>query len=159
MRKGALAWILGHLLETVLCLLLAAMATVIISQVIARYVIEAPLSWSEEMARFLLMWLSMLSAAYAFKLKAHFALTFVVQAVPASLQRVIRLLVFLAVAGFLGVFVVMSVVFVSGVGGHIAPALRIPMEIPYSASIAGGLLMLYYLAKGFWQEMRTGQWS
>ena len=52
----------------------------------------------------------------------------------------------------------MSVIFVSGVEGHIAPALRIPMEIPYSASIVGGVLMLYYLVKDFWQEMRAGQW-
>jgi len=152
-------WFWRNPLEAVLCGLIAVMATVIMSQVVARYLFEAPLSWSEELARFLLIWLSMLSAAYAFKLKAHFALTFIAQAVPARLQRILQLLVFLAVVGFLGVFVIMSVIFVHGVEGHIAPALRIPMEIPYSASIVGGLLMLYYVVKGFFQTLRADPWS
>jgi TRAP-type C4-dicarboxylate transport system permease small subunit len=152
-------WLWREPLEVVLCGLIATMATIIMGQVVARYIFEAPLSWSEELARFLLMWLSMLSAAYAFKLKAHFALIFVVQNVPVKLRRLLQLLVFLAASGFLGLFVVMSVIFVRGVEGHIAPALRIPMEIPYSASIVGGLLMLYYVVKGFWHEVRGGLWN
>ena len=72
--QATLRWIWRNPLESVLCGLIFAMAAVTFSQVVARYVVQAPLSWSEELARFLLMWLSMLSAAYAFKLKAHFAL-------------------------------------------------------------------------------------
>lgn len=150
-------WLGRHPLEAVLCGLLSAMATVIFSQVVARYVFEAPLSWSEELARFLLMWLSMLSAAYAFKLKAHFALTFVARSLPAAAQRALRLAVLLVVAVFLIVFVAMAVKFVIGVHGHIAPALRIPMEIPYSSAIVGGVLMLYYLLKTFWQDFRASR--
>ena len=66
--------VLQHPLETAVCGLLIAMTIVVFSQVVARYIFEAPLSWSEELARFLLMWLSMLSAAYAFKTKSHFFL-------------------------------------------------------------------------------------
>ena len=53
-------------LEIALVFLLVAMTLTVFSQVIARYIFEAPLSWSEELARFILIWLSMLSAAYAF---------------------------------------------------------------------------------------------
>lgn len=145
-----------HPLEAALCVLLVAMAAVTFGQVLARYVFQAPLSWSEELARFLLMWLSMLSAAYAFKLKAHFALRFVVGSLPASVQRVVAAVVSLVVAGFLAVFVVFAVQFVNGVEGHVAPALQIPMELPYSSAIVGGVLMLYYVLRQFWAEV-TGR--
>ena len=61
-------------LELCICVILVILTLTVFSQVIARYIFQAPLSWSEELARFLLMWLSMLSAAYAFKVKSHFAL-------------------------------------------------------------------------------------
>ncbi|MGI9303227.1 MAG: TRAP transporter small permease [Gammaproteobacteria bacterium] len=136
---------------------MSAMALVTFAQVIARYVFEAPLSWSEELARFLLMWLAMLSAAYAFKLRAHFALRFVVDACPAWLQKVVGIVTALVVAGFLTVFVVVSIKFVLGVEGHLAPALQIPMEIPYSSAIAGSSLMLYYVVKNAWSDFVTAR--
>ena len=75
-------------LEIVLVFLLVAMTLTVFSQVIARYIFEAPLSWSEELARFILIWLSMLSAAYAFKTKSHFALTILVTKLPEKQQKV-----------------------------------------------------------------------
>ena len=75
-----------HPLETVICAILVTMTVVVFSQVIARYVLQQSLSWSEELARFLLLWLSMLSAAYAYKIKAHFALQVVVSRFPEKLR-------------------------------------------------------------------------
>ena len=152
---STLRWLSRHPLESALCGLITAMAVVTFSQVVARYVFQAPLSWSEELARFLLMWLSMLSAAYAFKIKAHFALRFVLKAFPPEIERYVLLGVSLVVAVFLAAFVYFSVVFVLGVEGHRAPALRIPMELPYSSAIVGGLLMLYYVLKHLWQDLVT----
>ncbi len=144
--------VLRHPLEKVLCVLMSAMALVTFAQVVARYVFEAPLSWSEELARFLLMWLAMLSSAYAFKLRAHFALRFVVDACPEWLQKAVGLGTTLVILGFLLVFVFVSVQFVLGVEGHLAPALQIPMEIPYSSAIVGSSLMLYYVARNAWLD-------
>lgn len=153
---STLKWLSRHPLESALCGLIAAMAVVTFSQVVARYVFQAPLSWSEELARFLLMWLSMLSAAYAFKIKAHFALRFVLKAFSPSVERLVLLGVSLLVAIFLATFIYFSVVFVLGVEGHRAPALQIPMELPYSSAIVGGLLMLYYVLKHLWQDLKMG---
>jgi TRAP-type C4-dicarboxylate transport system permease small subunit len=65
--------IFSNPLESTLCVLLSTLSIVTFSQVIARYIFQAPLSWSEELARFLLLWLAMMSAAYAFKIKASFS--------------------------------------------------------------------------------------
>tara|TARA_E500000331_G_C17114866_1_gene651279 strand:+ start:19 stop:492 length:474 start_codon:yes stop_codon:yes gene_type:complete len=147
--------ILRHPLESFLCVLIGALSIITFSQVVARYVFEAPLSWSEELARFLLLWLAMLSSAYAFKIKSHFALQFVTKIVPSKIQKLISVLVPLLVISFLSGFVFYSIKFVLGVKGHLAPALQIPMEIPYSSSIAGSSLMLYYVVKTFINDIRS----
>ena len=141
--------IFRHPLESVLCVLISALSIVTFSQVVARYIFQAPLSWSEELARFLLLWLAMMSGAYAFKIKAHFSLNFMVNSFPKKIQKIISMFVSLLVIFFLLGFVYNSFKFVLGVKGHLAPALQIPMEIPYSACIVGGLLMLFYVSKTF----------
>ena len=147
--------IFRHPLESFLCVLSGALSIITFSQVVARYVFEAPLSWSEELARFLLLWLAMLSSAYAFKIKSHFALQFVTKIVPSKIQKLISVLVPLLVISFLSGFVFYSIKFVLGVKGHLAPALQIPMEIPYSSSIAGSSLMLYYVVKTFINDIKS----
>ena len=146
--------IFRHPLESFLCVLIGALSIITFSQVVARYVFEAPLSWSEELARFLLLWLAMLSSAYAFKIKSHFALQFVTKIVPSKIQKLISVLVPLLVISFLSGFVFYSIKFVLGVKGHLAPAIQIPMEIPYSSSIAGSSLMLYYVVKTFINDIK-----
>jgi len=147
--------IFRHPLECVLCVLISALSIVTFSQVVARYVFETPLSWSEELARFLLLWLAMLSGAYAFKIKSHFALQFVTKIVPRKIQKFIYVIVSLIVISFLSGFVFYSFKYVLGVKGHLAPALQIPMEIPYSSSIAGSSLMLYYVIKIFIKDLNS----
>ena len=75
-------------LEVVLCVVLVAIVVVTFSQVLFRYVFRTSLDWSEELARFLFLWLAALSSAYAFKTKSHFALRFVVNRFGTGLRTV-----------------------------------------------------------------------
>ena len=133
-------------LEIALVFLLVAMTLTVFSQVIARYIFEAPLSWSEELARFILIWLSMLSAAYAFKTKSHFALTILVSKLPDKHQKITSFCVHIIVAIFFLLICYYSIIFVNSVNGHVAPALQISMQIPYSSIIvASGLISIFSL--------------
>ena len=152
--KSRIGTVLFHPLETTICLLLVAMTAVVFSQVIARYVLETPLSWSEELARFLLLWLSMLSAAYAFKTKSHFALRILVGTFPQKLQSAIALFVHGIVALFFAILLYYSVVFVIGVSGHTAPALQISMQIPYASVVVGSAVILLQVLRSMWLQLR-----
>ncbi len=145
--------ILRYPLETAICCILAALTVVVFSQVVARYVLQAPLSFSEELARFLLMWLSMLSAAYAFRMKSHFALRILVEKMPESIQRKVSIAVHITVTLFFLLILYQGVKYVLGVSGHIAPALQIPMEIPYSSIIVGSALIVWDSSKATWLEL------
>jgi TRAP-type C4-dicarboxylate transport system permease small subunit len=46
---------------------LAAMTLIILLQVFCRYVLNAPLAWPEEIARFLMVWMAFLAAPYAYR--------------------------------------------------------------------------------------------
>ena len=51
-----------------------SMALVVALQVFFRYVLNHSLFWSEELARFLLIWIGVLGAAYAFRTGVHLGL-------------------------------------------------------------------------------------
>jgi len=140
-------------LEIAVSAILVALVAVTFSQVVFRYLLQAPLAWSEELARFLLMWLACLSAAYAFKTKSHFALRFVVDRFEPTVQRWIGSLVTLAVVSFLAVFVWQSFKFTLEVRDMSAPATQMSMAIPYSSALVGSLLMLYYVILNWRQDM------
>jgi len=151
-RNSILAVIRTKPLEVVLCAVLVAMVAVTFSQVLFRYVFRTSLDWSEELARFLFMWLAALSSAYAFKTKSHFALRFVVDRFGMGLQRAVNDLVVLAVSIFLLVFTYQAVIYTLSVTNQTAPGTQISMAIPYSSAVAGGALMLYYVLRNWWSE-------
>ena len=144
-------------LEVAVSSILVALVTVTFSQVVFRYLLQAPLAWSEELARFLLMWMASLSAAYAFKTRSHFALKFVVDRFNPSVQRAIAAFVTLLVASFLVIFAYQSLRFTIEVRNMSAPATQMSMAVPYSSALVGSVLMLYYVIVNWWQDMSAGK--
>ncbi len=142
-------------LEVVLCVVLVAIVAVTFSQVLFRYVFRTSLDWSEELARFLFLWLAALSSAYAFKTKSHFALRFVVNRFGTGLRTVVNDLVVLSVSIFLIVFTYQAVIYTLSVTNQTAPGTQMSMAIPYSSAVVGGALMLYYVLRNWWSERRS----
>ena len=149
---AALRALVRHPLEVAVCTILVALVAVTFSQVVFRYVLQASLSWSEELARFLLMWLAALSTAYAMKTGAHFALHFVVDRTPPAVQRLIGSLVAASAAAFLAVFAYQSLRFAIEVHDMEAPATRMSMAVPYSSAFVGSTLTLYYVLVNWRRE-------
>ncbi len=144
-----------HPLESVLCLFLVATVVVTFSQVITRYFLHVSLSWSEEVARFLFVWIATLGAAYGFKTKSHFAIVFLVNRFSRRLQRLVGTLVVFIASIFLIVFVLESLYLILTVTiDQRAPVTQMSMAVPHSAAPVGGTLMLYYLIRNWWSEFR-----
>ncbi len=152
---GYARMLLRYYLEVIMCSLLVAMVAVTFTQVVSRYVLQISLSWSEEVARFLMMWLAMLGAAYGFKTKSHFAMTLVVNLFRERLRRVIALLITLVLTAFMSLFVVLALqlIFLAMID-QTAPGTQISMAVPYSSGPVGGILMIYYILRNGWTEFR-----
>jgi len=68
----------------------------VIAQVVFRYVFNDPLTWSEELARYLFIWCAFLGWVIASRRRSHLAMTFVVDRLPAPAQTAIGVVIQLA---------------------------------------------------------------
>ncbi|WP_202619136.1 TRAP transporter small permease [Ornithinimicrobium cavernae] len=123
-----------------LCL---GLMTVLISwQVFARFVLGNSLTFSEEVSRFLMIWLTMLGAAYAVRRGSLLAVDLVPELLRGRARFVVNLaahavsLVFYVVLAFYGWNIAQAVAFQS------APATGVSMFWPMFALCAGGALCL-----------------
>jgi TRAP-type C4-dicarboxylate transport system permease small subunit len=110
---------LGFVLVGAAALLLVAMSGILFLQVIYRYVLLLPLPWSEEAARFCLVWFAMLSSCIAGQQGAHFSIRWCLRWFSPTWRELARMLVlalsivvfvFLAYTGFLYLAVVEDLV-------------------------------------------------
>jgi len=131
--------------ETVLWVCMAAMAIVVCTQVFARYVLHNSIPWSEELARFLMIWLGLVGASAVMRYDAHVAITLLQERLPLKTAAGLRLLGRLAVGVFLFMLIregfSLAVFFIR----QKSPALRISMFIPYSSLFISGFLMAAHL--------------
>ncbi len=141
-------------LELSLCLILVAIVGVTFIQVLFRYIFHLSLAWSEELARYLFVWLAALASAYAFKTKSHFALRFLVNRFGKNMQKMIGTFVAFVVSTFLAIFVWKAVEFTVSMANQVAPSTQMSMAVPYSSAIVGGVLMLYYVLRNWWSDIR-----
>src|SRR6202140_5806519 len=74
---------LGKLVEIPAALLVVAEIVTLFAGVVARYGLQRPLVWSDELASILFLWLAMLGAVVAFRRSEHMRMTtFVTKAPP-----------------------------------------------------------------------------
>ena len=145
---------LTWLIERVLIALSVSIAAVVFLQVVFRYLLRQPLFWSEELPRYLLIWMTFLAAALAQRHDAHMNITLVVNWLPPRVRRAVRVLGNLVILGFLGV-VVYSGSLVTGITiQHRSTALQIPMAAVYVALPIGATLMMVYLVLQIVRELR-----
>ena len=149
-----LKWLLKNPLEGVLCLLLIAIVLITFIQVLFRYVFHSSLSWSEELARYMFLWLATLTSAYAFKTGSHFALRFLTNTMGPKLLGITNFLVVTIVSVFLILFTWKAIEYTISMAGQIAPSTGMSMAVPYSSAIVGGALMLYYVVNNWIQSLR-----
>lgn len=142
-------------LELSLCVILVGIVGVTFTQVLFRYIFHLSLAWSEELARYLFLWLAALASAYAFKTRSHFALRFLVDRFGKRIQNLIRSLVAFIVSGFLAIFIWKSLEFTISMSKQVAPSTQMSMAVPYSSVVVGGALMLYYVLRNWWSDIRS----
>jgi TRAP-type C4-dicarboxylate transport system permease small subunit len=93
------------LIETVVAVMFAGMAVILMGQVIARYFFQFPFMWAEEVGIYLFIWIVYLGSAIAYKRRSHLLVDFLVNYLPSAPKRSLELFLHLVVMAFLFVFV------------------------------------------------------
>ena len=96
---SAIAW-LDKVLNGLLSLLMMAMVVVVTWQVLSRYLLGHPSQWTEEVARFLLIWIGLLGGALAYRVRMHLGLDLLGPRLSEQNARRLRSFCDLVVIGF-----------------------------------------------------------
>lgn len=136
---------IDRLVDALLAVMLAAMALAVFYQVVGRYVLGRAPAWSEELARFLLLFVTMLGCASALRPGAHISVTMLFDSASPAWRHRLFWLRDLALAVVLGVVTWQGLGFAELNGTQASPAFEIPMAYPYLALPLGAGLMLVQL--------------
>lgn len=133
-------------LETVAVILLMALLTAVtFAQVVTRYLLGDPLIWSEEAARYLFVWVSMIGAALALREGGHFGLDLLIRPMP-QLKPVLGPLVILVMVMFLVILLKTGIDETRLASMQFAMTFPMRMQWAYLALPVGAGLMLFHIA-------------
>jgi TRAP-type C4-dicarboxylate transport system permease small subunit len=141
--------LVNGVLGTLTVLVFTILVICVVWQVVSRFILGTPSTTTDEIARFLFMWVAFVGAAYTLGLKRHLAIDIVPLILEGPIVRIIRVLVLLIVAAFAGVVMVyggLELMFKTLESGQMTPALRLPMGYVYGAIPFSGAMMLFYCA-------------
>ncbi len=135
--------------EAILILLVTVMTAVCLAQVVWRYVFNDPLIWSEEMSRYLFVWIGYLGAWIAWRKRQHIALDAVLLLRSENARRVLARLVEALVLGFC-LYTSWGNVTLMGISGsQLSAVLQLPMKWVYLAHTVMSVLISVDIVLGW----------
>lgn len=134
-------------MEVFLIIIFTLLVFDVLFQVFSRYVLKASFSWTEELARFSLIWMSILGAAYLNAKREHLSMDFLYRKFSDQTKNkvsiVIEIFIFLfalivmVVGGFNLVYTTLHL-------GQLSGTLRIPLGYIYAILPVSGLLIMWF---------------
>jgi TRAP-type C4-dicarboxylate transport system permease small subunit len=135
------------LAKGLILLFMAGISVVIIAQVFSRYVLQNSISWSEELARYLMIWMALVGASVAFRHGAHVGINLLVDRLSKRIRPWAFLLAKAVIATFLLVLIREGVALGAFFASQKSPAMEISMLWAYSGFFVGGIFMAVHLLR------------
>lgn len=145
--------LLDRIVGGVLALILGVMTVLVFVSVVLRYVLNSPVTWSEELASLLFAWITFVGAFVGFRSRSHIAIDTLVVFLPPAVRRGIGRMVDAVVLGVLGLFVWQGVRLCVTTWGLEFPAMEISRGYLYLSLPLGAALMIVALVEQ-WRDVR-----
>ena len=150
--------VLTKVLAVMLITAMALLVLDIVWGVFTRQVMNQQASWTEELARFLLIWVSLLGGAYAFQAKAHLGVDYFVGKFDPDVAKWVAIFSLLLVVFFaIAIFLVggIKVVYFSLLYSQTTPALGWKMGCVYLAIPISGFFILLFTLENLREVINT----
>ena len=145
---------LNRICEYVVLILLFSMVVVVFLQVIFRFVLHNSLSWSEEFARYIMIWLSFLGISIGVKKKAHIGVEIFANLLKGKAKKALLIFSYLFSFIFFSILIYYGYKILGITKMQVSPSMGISMAIPYSAIFFGSLISIIHLIIIFWEDIR-----
>ncbi len=138
---------LDKLLGGFLVILLASMVLAVLWQIFSRYILNSPNSYTEEVSRFLFIWIGILGAAYASGQQDHLAIDILHHKLDELKRRRLKIGINVLIISFSLVVLVIgggNLVYVNYELGQFSAALNLPLSFVYLVVPLSGILVIGY---------------
>lgn len=123
----------------------ASMVLLTVWQVLTRYILNSPSTWSEELASYIFAWVTILGAAYVFGKREHMAIPIFVELFPIKTQRILAIISEIIILIFAVVILVYGGISITLLGmGQLSSSLGIQMGVFYSVIPISGVFTAIY---------------
>ncbi len=130
-----------RVLRLVCTVLIAAFVVIVLTAVFFRYVVNDSLTWGEQVARYLFIWMIMLGMPILYHEKANVSFDMLLAKLSARKQRVVGVVLDGLVVAFAIFMSVQAIAYIGKVGGNVLEGLGIPQWMVIVAQPIGGLLL------------------
>lgn len=137
--------ILNRSVENLTAAMIATMVILIFIQVVSREIVGSSFAWTEEVARYLMIWSTFLGASFAFQHGAHIGIEFFVSKLPTVFNKIFTVIAALCSSLFFYYMVTYGYEIVGRQMGQTSAALNIPMGYVYLVIPISGILMFINL--------------
>ena len=139
--------------SALLCVLGALMSLIIFLQVFFRFVVYVPFPWSEECARYMMVWMAMLGSVVALRWGRHIGVRVLVEKIPGQgYDRFVVPLVQLCMIAFLAIVAKQGWNLTAFNMHQRSPAMEIPMMIPYLSIPVGAIMMILDIVADMFED-------
>lgn len=146
-----------QVLKWLVIVLMGVMVLNVLWQVFTRFVLRDPSSYTEELARYLLVWVGLIGAAYAASQKMHLAIDILTARLQGKPKHYVEM--FIHACTFLFAFLIMvmgglRLVNLTLTLNQISAALQIKLGYVYLALPLSGIIIMFYAAHFFAEQLR-----
>jgi len=138
---------LDRVIEKLLITIFGLMVINVIWQVITRYFSENPSSFTDELSRYLMIWLGILGAAYVTGKNEHVSIDFFIKKISVKNRKILTLFITLSIICFAIIALVIGggrLVYITLILQQYSPSLKIPLALVYSILPISGILIIFY---------------
>lgn len=135
-----------------LSIMFAVMVAAIFLQVIMRYVFNDANAWSEELARYTFVWLTLLGSSVAVRKCTHMRVDYFINMMPKKLVTLLNIITNAALIVFFLVIIKYGFDLVVITFKQKSAGLGIPMAFPYLALPVGSILMLMFTIESYFAK-------
>ena len=133
--------ILSRILEVILVIILTSMVGLVFGNVVARYVFNSAITWAEEVARFLFVWLTFVGASFGLMKGLHLGMDIIVARLKPHTRSIVEVVNGIITLTFLGVWIVGGVHLIQANLDYMSPATGFSMGLVYMIGPFAAALM------------------
>ncbi|MCW0232761.1 MAG: TRAP transporter small permease [Ferrovibrio sp.] len=131
-----------------------SLAAVVFLQFFTRYVLNDSMAWTEEIARYLLIWVTFVGGAIAIRRGTHIGVEVMLHFLPPGPVRVFRLVIDVISVGFIALLCWFAIQITERMQIQTMMVIDVPMSVVYGGVTFGCFLMLFRSLGMFWANAR-----